>query len=159
MEKTEPLFINIADRNNVFDLLSKLSPDTIPAFGTLTPQHMIEHLIVTIRYSNVKINRQLTLDEARANQAKAVLIYTDTELPKGFKSPLMPKEGLPPLEFDNLTDAIRNLNEELEKLEHYFIENPEETTTNPFMGELQYKEWLVFHGKHFTHHFKQFGLI
>jgi len=29
----------------------------------------------------------------------------------------------------------------------------------PRLGKLNYKEWIIFHNKHFTHHFKQFELI
>ena len=37
--------------------------------------------------------------------------------------------------------------------------NPAAKPVNPTMGELDRHEWVKFHNKHFTHHFKQFDLI
>ena len=40
----------------------------------------------------------------------------------------------------------------------YFEENKDATPINPTMGELNKQEWIIFHNKHFEHHFKQFNL-
>jgi len=36
--------------------------------------------------------------------------------------------------------------------------NPDALKLNPTFGELNKAEWEIFHEKHFTHHFKQFGI-
>ncbi|MNR33853.1 hypothetical protein D3C85_1515670 [compost metagenome] len=120
---------------------------------------MIEHLIQTIRYSNGTDTISLLYESTKAGQIKTGVIYTDNELPKGFKSPLLPKDGLATLQYVDLQTAINQLRIELEQFDQYFKDNPDAKPVNPLTGELAFEEWLVFHGKHFTHHFKQFGLL
>jgi hypothetical protein len=80
------------------------------------------------------------------------------EFPMGLKSPLIP-EGAPVYINADLSAAIEALRSELSDLKEYYRTNAHATRTHPRLGTLDYKEWLVFHNKHFTHHFKQFGLL
>lgn len=96
--------------------------------------------------------------EQEAKEAKAVFIYSDAEMPKGLKSPLLPANTAP-FKFPGLEEAKMKLNKELDDFESYFVANPEATFIQPRLGGLNYKEWIIFHNKHFTHHFRQFRLI
>jgi hypothetical protein len=76
----------------------------------------------------------------------------------GFRAPMLP-EIPQALSFDSLTTAIDQLRAELNDFDLFFGDHPLAKTVNPVMGPLDHKEWIIFHNKHFTHHFKQFNLL
>jgi len=156
-EKT--IFININQRQQVFDRLKKLRADDKPGFGLMGPQHMVEHLGLVLRFCNGKAPQQLHFPKEKADMVKSVLIYTDKEISAGFKTPILPKDGLLPLEFPSLDTAIAALSHELDAFDQYFKQFPQAKPMNPIMGELDHREWTIFQNKHFTHHYKQFGLL
>ena len=151
--------IDILDRTKLFEILSEIQPDDKPEFGAMTPQHMVEHLAFAVRFSNGKEPQQHHYPIDREQKIKVYVIDTDNDMPIGFKSPVLPADGLPTLKHSNLTNAINNLKAELKDFDNYFINHPTDKPINPTMGELNYKEWVRFHNRHFTHHFKQFRLL
>ena len=151
--------IDILDRTKLFDILSKLQTDSKPQFGAMTPQHMVEHLAFAVRFSNGKEPQQHHYPTDKEEKIKGFVIGTDNEMPIGFKSPVLPIEGLPTLKYSSLTNAIDNLKTELTDFDNYFINQPLQKPINPTMGELNYQEWVRFHNRHFTHHFRQFSLL
>lgn len=50
--------IDILDRTKLFEILNKLQADDKPEFGAMTPQHMVEHLTFSVRFSNGKEPQQ-----------------------------------------------------------------------------------------------------
>ncbi|MBL7683763.1 MAG: DUF1569 domain-containing protein [Flavipsychrobacter sp.] len=138
--------------------LNKLSADTTPLWGGMTPQHMVEHLTMTIQASSGKMNIEQRSTPEEAAVAKQALIYTDMQIKQGVKSPLM-GDTLPAYVNANLQDALNELKTELHHFADYYAANPSATHIQPRLGALKHDEWIIFHGKHFTHHFKQFGLI
>lgn len=150
--------INIEDRNTVFEILKTLQSDAIPLFGKMSPQHMIEHLMLALSFSNGKSPQPLMVDERVAKTIKHYTINTDREMSVGFKAPML-GDDLVPLSYPSLEIAIEYLKEELNAFDLYFKNNPDLKPISPVIGELNYDEWIVFHNKHFTHHFKQFGLL
>jgi len=150
--------IDILERTKLFEILSQLKADDKPEFGKMTPQHMVEHLAFAVRFSNGKEPQQHHYAADKEQKIKAFIIGTNNDMPIGFKSPVMPLEELPVLTHSNLTNAIDNLKTELNDFDNYFINQPLSKPINPTMGELNYQEWVRFHNRHFTHHFKQFGL-
>jgi hypothetical protein len=151
--------INILDRTKLFEILSKLKPDDKPAFGAMTAQHMVEHLAFTVRFSNGKEPQQHHYRAEKEQKIKTFIIDSDNNMPIGFKSPVLPAEGLPILKYPELSNAIDNLRTELNDFDNYFVQHPFDKPVNPTMGELNYKEWIRFHNRHFTHHFSQFRLL
>jgi hypothetical protein len=151
--------IDILDRVKLFETISKLQVHDKPIFGGMTPQHMVEHLILTVRISTRKEPQKHYFPAEKEQKIKAFVIGTENNMPIGFKSPILPPEGLPALKYSNLTDAIDNLRTELNDFDDYFRNHPLDKPINPTMGELNYQEWVRFHNRHFMHHFKQFGLL
>jgi hypothetical protein len=149
--------VDITNRQELNSLLNNLTENTQPKWGEMKAQNMVEHLVKTLELSNGKKEiAQKTTDE-EALKAKQKFIYTDVEMPMGLKSSL--GEGLMPLEFSNLDEAKENLNKELDDFETYHANHPDAVFVQPRLGKLNYKEWVILHNKHFTHHFKQFGLV
>ncbi|MCB0516918.1 MAG: DUF1569 domain-containing protein [Chitinophagales bacterium] len=149
----------VKNRPQVFDILQKLQATDIAQFGLMTPQHMIEHLSILVRVSNGKMPQALQIPEEKAAQTKQFVIYSENDLPVGFKAPILPKNELLPLIFPDLPSAIARLEKELADFDAFFAQNPSEKPINPTMGALTKQEWIVFHNKHFKHHFKQFNLL
>ncbi|MBS1600943.1 MAG: hypothetical protein JST75_22210 [Bacteroidetes bacterium] len=148
--------VDITDRKKLNELLSALHPDTPAIWGEMNAQQMIEHLIRQVEFTNGKRVTALTIPEEEAKRRKELLIYTDFALPRGIK-------GEPPDPSDvtrckNLPEAIARLNKELDDFEKYF-KSENITAIHGGFGPLNFEEWIIWHGKHFTHHFKQFGLI
>jgi len=152
--------VDITNRSELNSFLDNLTEDTEPKWGQMKAQNMVEHLAKVLQYTNGKKEIAQRTTEEEGLKAKQFLIYTDAEMPMGLKSPLLPSgEGPIPFEFTSLEEAKENLNKELNDFETYHANNPDALFVQPRLGKLNYKEWIIFHNKHFTHHFKQFGLI
>ncbi len=151
--------IDISNTQELISTLAKLTPEQKPGFGLMTPQHMIEHLGFVIEFSNGKQTSELQKSLETSIRWKQVLIYTDYEMQPGVKAPFIPEDILPDLKYADLHIAIDGLFSELDDFKKFFEENPSIEVMHPALGLLNYKEWIVFHNKHFAHHFRQFGLI
>lgn len=159
MDTQNLLRVNVLESAQVFETLGRLQADQQPEFGMMTPQHMVEHLAFAVGFSNGRGPQKHYFPPEKEQKIKAIIIDGKQEMPRGFKTPVLPPDGLPPLKCSSLQEAILFLEKELRFFNQYFIENPEARTINPAMGELNYNEWLIFHNSHFTHHFRQFGLM
>lgn len=134
-----------------------LPADAKPAWGQMSAQHMIEHLLQTLRLSNGKIEGQCAYDDRRLPVLKRFL-KSDKPMPRDFTNPLVAPE-LKALLFSDIDEAKKTLIEELDDFHDYFAKNPGATPVNPTFGRLSYEEWIMFHRKHMTHHLTQFKLI
>ena len=101
-------------------------------------------------------SRLYTLEEAE--KVKSKVIHSPAQLIPGIKNPILTDEP-PELEFSDLKTAIKELYNEIDYFKMYYKKNPKAIHTQPRMGDLSHYEWLTLHNKHFTHHFKQYGLI
>ena len=151
--------IHIYDRQDIAARLEKLKHDTIPNFGKMTAQHMVEHVAFAVKFSNGKLPTHLYYPPDKAELIKSVLIYSDQPFPIGFKAPMISKKQLPELLFPDLPTAIDELFKELDNFDRYFASHVGIKPVHPVVGACDLKEWIMFHNRHFTHHFSQFGLI
>jgi len=150
--------VDINNRKDIIALLNNLKSESVPKFGKMTAQHMVEHLTFAIMFSNGKLPQKLYLPLDKAELIKEKFIYSDNELPIGFKAPML-GDDLPKLIFPDLNVAVRELLNEVDHFDNYFLENGEIEPINPTMGKLDKREWIIFHNKHFAHHFRQFNLL
>ncbi|MDX5340781.1 MAG: hypothetical protein LPK25_17275, partial [Cyclobacteriaceae bacterium] len=67
--------------------LESLKEDSQPIFGKMTAQHMIEHLILTIKISYGRIKIPHFEPSERQLKEKQNLLYTVMEFPEGIKAP------------------------------------------------------------------------
>jgi len=114
---------------------------------------MVEHLIDQVQYTNGTKVPTCDVSEEEAYKRKRRGIYTDAEIPKNVVLGSLPED----LEYESMEAAINQLMAELEAFDHYFKEQGR-TVLHGGFGPMNYHEWQTWHGKHFTHHFKQFGL-
>ena len=142
--------------NDKISLLSKLSETQKPLWGKMTPQHMVEHLRKAVQSSINEIKFNIYTEERKIPALKRFLLG-ERPLPKEFINPAI-GPNLLPLEFNDLGTAIKELEKVINRYDQFFKDNPLIKTAHPVFGFLSKEEWDIFHQKHFTHHFSQFGL-
>ena len=139
------------------EILSKLNSTDQPIWGTMSPQRMVEHLIDAINLSIGKLDyNDLMIPEEKVERAIG-FIHSEHPLPRDFKANYATNET--PLRESNLEASISVFENTWKDFLLFYKNNPNHTQLNPYFGELNYKVWLAFHSKHFTHHFEQFNLI
>ncbi|MBA3898835.1 MAG: DUF1569 domain-containing protein [Bacteroidetes bacterium] len=149
--------INIENISEVENYLNFLTSSHKPVFGKLDPQQMLEHLSVTLRMSNGKEKHaQFTPDDRLEGYRR--FLMSDKEMPEGSKVPFMSDEA-PAYLNASIVEAKTELMYELKDFINHFTTNPNANEMHPIFGNLNQQEWLRLHGKHFLHHFKQFGLV
>ena len=115
---------------------------------------MIEHLIDQVEYTNGKKITGCFNTPEKAALEKTKWIYTDAQIPKNLVLKAPPEN----FRFTDLETAKKQLLQELDDFNEYF--KPQGTVSiHASYGAMNYNEWLIWHNKHFTHHFKQFGLL
>ena len=149
-----PIFINIDDRYVLEKLLHELKPKAKPLWGKMTPQQMVEHLVESVEYTNGKYTCECDLPPDEARKLMETNVYSDTEIRRNVILGTLPDH----YRFGNLKDAVKQLMAELETFDRYYNE-PGITAIHAGFGPMNHQDWLLWHGKHFTHHFKQFGLV
>ncbi|KUG27014.1 phenylacetic acid degradation protein paan, ring-opening aldehyde dehydrogenase [hydrocarbon metagenome] len=143
--------------DDLINKIDRLKENTIPVWGTMTSQKMVEHLVNTFRVSSGKLEIQCFTEERKLPTLKRFLM-SDRPLPREFKSPA--NELIPQgYQFQTIDIAKSNLLNEVEDYYKYFEQNPDSIIMNPTFGELNKEEWKRFHIKHLTHHLTQFGLL
>ena len=143
--------------NKYLELLNELEPQQKPLWGKMTPQHMVEHLILAVQMSNGKLKLECFNPSEKMPSLKRFLM-SGQPMPKLFVNPVI-GEDLRPLECLSFNEAIEKLKNEIDDHVLFFENNPGAKTVNVTFGELNRKEWTVFNEKHFIHHLSQFGLL
>jgi len=147
-------FLDISNRTELQSMVAKLNPVAVPLWGKMTPQQMVEHLIDQVQYTNGTKIPTCDVSEEEAYQRKQKGLDLQYEIPRNIVLGTLPET----YQYENLEAAINQLMTELELFDEYFKE-PGKTELHGGFGPMNYQEWQIWHGKHFTHHFKQFGLI
>lgn len=142
---------------NWFERLAGLTPNAVPAFGMMTPQHMVEHLEWAILGTLSDPPSPVLTPEDKLPSLKRFLMSSHP-LQQGFKMPLLPKEELVPLKYADLASAIAGLQATWERSTTFWESNPDFMSQHPIFGPLNFDEWMQFNRKHFEHHLSQFNL-
>ncbi|WP_299062441.1 hydroxymethylglutaryl-CoA reductase, degradative [uncultured Polaribacter sp.] len=148
-------WVDFYDKNLIRNQLSKINKNTKPVFGKMNGQQMIEHLSFLLQISNGKVDADYYVSDEKSARRKPFL-NTQGELQVGFKAPLLSEEPNE-MKFNSIGEAINDLFIQIDSFKLHF--KTAKAENHPFFGELDYQYWQKFHVKHFTHHFKQFGLI
>ncbi|RYU90553.1 hypothetical protein EWM62_07820 [Mucilaginibacter terrigena] len=147
------LLVDTANRDTLHTLLLKLTADTKPLWGKMTPQQMIEHLIENVQYTNGTLIPICRRSPEEALEAKQRGLNPDVQIPKNLFLGDLPAEYA----YLNLPASVTRLMADLELFDRYFKTNA--MAIHGGFGPMDYNEWIIWHSKHFTHHFRQFGLI
>jgi len=138
-------------------LLNSLTLDTKANFGLMTPQHMVEHLIMALGSATTKFEgerikpaTEQQLGMQKFIQSGSVLVHRPSKKTKA---------DLPPLKYASLEEAITNIPDTVEKYYAFKDNNPDYTPYASFMGEVSYEDVELFHYMHIKYHLWQFNLL
>ncbi len=146
--------------NQVKESLQNLTETSTRKFGEMSPQLMVEHLEEVLQNGFGSLKEEDFPEIPAAHLEKLQdWIYTDEKIKPGAKYPLLKEGELPTLRFKNLEQAKEKLLETLKEFLVYYRENPDAQHYHPRFGMLNKEMMELFHRKHFTHHFEQFGLL
>ena len=146
--------------NKIQKIINGLTESTQPQWGKMNAQAMIEHLDQGILLSLGEPEAETCYTPEEHLEKWQDSLYKHIEMPKDHKAPFMPEDGsVPPFAYKNLDAAKTAFIENLKRFVVYYKENPEAEHMNYVFGKLNKEMWELMHKKHFTHHFKQFGLI
>ena len=143
-------------KETLLQRLDQLNGDSKAKFGILTPQHMVEHLTISLKLSVGKIPIPVFEPNEKQLARKQALLFTDIPFPQGIKAPGLP-DTLLDLRFPDLEIAKAELIKSWDAYQLLFQENPTKQTPHPRFGLLNFEEWERFHAKHMDHHLSQFG--
>jgi hypothetical protein len=141
---------------SILETLSKLTADTLPVWGSMSSQRMVEHLTDSLQIATGKKSQTLLIPEEKVERMKAFL-ESDKPMAKGIEVPFAPKEWT--LRNEELDLAIDEFTDEWLTFDEYYSENPGATTTHSFYGDLNYDQWQKLNDKHIQHHFEQFNIV
>lgn len=144
-------------RETLQQKLALLTTEAAARFGIMTPQHMLEHLILTLKLSSGRIPMTDFVPNEKQLAQKQALLYTDIPFPQGIKAPGIP-DTLMELRFPSLESAKEALLASWDGYQEVFEKEPTKTTIHPRFGPLNHDDWEKFHAKHMNHHFGQFGV-
>lgn len=146
------------DLSNLIDLFGRLRADVQPAWGLMTPHHVLEHLSASFRMSNGGISLQQAIPDEQI-PARLAFLYSNEPFPRNLKNAALPTGELRPLKTATLAEAHALLVKMWQQFEQYFQEHPDAKPIHPLFGPLKHEQWQHFHIRHLSHHALQFNLL
>ncbi len=137
-------------------VLNGLTPNQKPLWGKMKAQEMVEHLSDMLMMSRGTGNFTIDVD-AETIARRQQFLSSDKEMAKNIAVPFT--KDIIELRHDELELALDEFADEWINFTEYYENNPSASVIHPYYGDLDFNLWLKMHDKHFTHHFKQFGLI
>lgn len=135
--------------------LAKLKEDTPKKFGLMTPQHMVEHLILMTKLSV----RQYGAIASPPTEGQAKF---KKFIEKGAHFEHRPSDktidDLPKLKYASLKEAIDNYPQGINGFYDHFEANPDFLSYNQIQGALGFADLEFLHSRHFEYHLSQFDL-
>ncbi len=158
VEKKQTTFVEMTEAK-IKECLASLTENAQPKWGTMTSQHMLEHIEYNYRIASGEIQDFEIATPEKILEKVHNTLYTYEKMPKEYDFPLAEKSQITILRHENIEIAKEKLLEAREAYLAYFKENPTATLKNAVFGELNKYEWYLIERKHLNHHFEQFGLI
>ena len=145
-------------RTRLVTCLQRLDPATLPRWGKMNVQQMVEHYAgdaVRNASGRLKIDTILTAPENLERMREFMM--SDKPFKENTKNPLMGEEPAIP-RYKTIQAAIGALQQELIYFFEAFEKNPGLITRNPFFGDLNFEQNVQLLYKHALHHLRQFGV-
>lgn len=153
MEKSKVDFL----KTQFVSLLKQTPSDTLPHWGKMTLQQMVEHFTDSVRIASGKTLRKDIITPPENLQKMREFLMSDRPFRENTPNPLMP-EVPAPVRNKSIADALNELEEEITFFFTVFEENHLQESRNPFFGDLNFDENVQLLYKHACHHLKQFGI-
>jgi oxepin-CoA hydrolase/3-oxo-5,6-dehydrosuberyl-CoA semialdehyde dehydrogenase len=156
VQKKQDAFVEMSTEK-IRECLDKLTPSSKPEWGTMTSQHLVEHLEYTYLIASGEIQDFDVATPEKILEKVQETLYNYEPMPRNYDFPL--SKRLKKLRHDNLEVAKIKCMEARDAYLQFFKEYPKARTKNVVFGMLDRFEWFLLERKHLNHHFSQFGLI
>jgi oxepin-CoA hydrolase / 3-oxo-5,6-dehydrosuberyl-CoA semialdehyde dehydrogenase len=158
VQKKQEVLVEMSDEK-IVECLNKLTENSKPQWGILTPQHLLEHLEHGYRIMSGEIQDfEIATPEKILDKVHNSL-YNYDKFPMGTQFPTMKKDELEDLIHPNFETAKTKFFEARESYKTYFKENPEAVLKNMVFGEMNKYASYLLERKHLNHHFEQFNIL
>lgn len=158
VQKKQEVFVEMTDEK-IKESLDKLTENTKPKWGIMTPQHLMEHLEEGYRILSGEIQDfDIVTPEKILDKVHASL-YSYEKFPHNTQFPTMKKGELEDLKHPDLETAKQKMLEAREAYLNFFKENPDAELKNMVFGMLNRYESYLLERKHLNHHFEQFDVL
>ncbi|NNK27567.1 MAG: phenylacetic acid degradation bifunctional protein PaaZ [Flavobacteriaceae bacterium] len=158
VQKKQETFVEMTNEK-IEECLSKLTKETKPKWGSMSAQHMIEHLEFNYRIASGEIQNFEIKTPERILEKVHNTLYNYEKMPHDHMYPLAEESKIHELKYTSIEDALEKMKVARIAYLEFFKENPEAKTNNAVFGEMNRYEWYLLERKHLNHHFEQFGLI
>jgi oxepin-CoA hydrolase/3-oxo-5,6-dehydrosuberyl-CoA semialdehyde dehydrogenase len=138
--------------------IARLTENTKPTWGMMSPQHMIEHLIDSLENAVGKQEMELLIPEEKIERYQESL-FNYRKMPRDFKRADLDPNKPADLRYESFNEAKAALLKAYETYEAYYKEHNDAKHLHPMFGPLDKELWDLINRKHFHHHFEQFGII
>jgi oxepin-CoA hydrolase/3-oxo-5,6-dehydrosuberyl-CoA semialdehyde dehydrogenase len=157
VEKKQSTFPAITE-SFIKKALGKLTVDHKAQWGTMTPQHMVEHLEMSYRIASGEIQDFDVATPTEYIEKVAATLWDYNKMPRNHKMPLLKENELEVLIHEDLETAKTQLLAARAEYLDFYKRNPKATNNNAVFGELTKYEWTLLERKHVSHHLEQFNL-
>ena len=145
-------------RTKLVAYLQRLNPATLPHWGKMNVQQMIEHYAGdAVRNANGRLKIDTIMTPPENLERMREFMMSNKPFKENTKNPLMGEEPAS-LRYKTVQGAIGALQQELIYFFEAFEKNPELVTRNPFFGDLNFEQNVQLLYKHALHHLGQFGV-
>ena len=150
-------------KKNLFDVAAKdemikrslqLTPDSQPAWGSMTPVEMLRHCSEAI-YSTLNAKQSDTPSTLKQKVAKFLMINIFPRIPKGAKAPKHINMALKPFTLETFENELENFAKAIVTL---YLHRTPITNKHPYFGTMNNKHWGIISWMHMDHHLRQFGV-
>ena len=139
--------------------MAKLTLESKPVWGIMTPQHMVEHLEYTYKIASGELQDfDISTPEKYLEKLQDSL-YNYEKFPTNSNFPHLKKDTLGSLTHPDLETAITKFLQQRDRYLDFFTQNPDAVLKNLVFGELNKYQWYLLERKHLNHHFEQFNLL
>jgi oxepin-CoA hydrolase / 3-oxo-5,6-dehydrosuberyl-CoA semialdehyde dehydrogenase len=158
VQKKQEVFVEMTE-DQITESLNKLTENSKPKWGTMSAQHMIEHLEYGYRIASGEIQDfNITTPEKIIEKVHNTL-YDYSKMPQNFEFPLAEKSKINETMHADLNTAKAKMLEARAEYLAYYKQNPESLLKNAVFGEMNRYEWQLLERKHLNHHFEQFDIL
>ena len=158
VQKKQEVFVEMTEAQ-ITECLNKLTENSQPKWGTMSPQHMIEHLEYGYRIASGEIQDfDITTPEKIIEKVHNTL-YDFSKMPQNFEFPLAEKSKINETKHADLNTAKAKMLEARAEYLDYYKQNPDSLLKNAVFGEMNRYEWQLLERKHLNHHFEQFDIL
>lgn len=143
----------------VYEKLNQLQADTLPEWGQMSAQQMVEHLSMIPNLCNGTVTDMVVYGTPEQIEKRRWHTFVNkTPFPKGIRVPVLPENPLP-LTYSSIPEAIEAFREATAKFYTYYKASPDALFNHPILGPLNFEEWEYFQMIHALHHLEQFRLL